>query len=379
MRRAVVRGAIAAGLVVAGLSAADPGALVFDTPRPGDYVSGPIALRAHVEPGSLRPVKVSFFADGRHVCSLERPPFECPWDAGPAVVEHNLRAVAQFADGTRLVATVRTADAGYVESVDVDVVQVPVVVTDGGRFVEGLPPEAFTLREDGRRQRITSFASAESPLEVVVAIDVSGSMSSSLDGVKAAVTRFLSALRPVDSVTLLGFNDTVFTIARNAKTMEERAAAVAQLESWGGTALYDAASRGISMLGRRPGRRALVMFTDGDDKVSRLTQDDVRLKLDSGNVMFYGVAQGRAVDTVELERVLRQFAQSTGGRAFAERDAAGLDRAFKEIVDDLSHHYLLGYTSTNPARDGSWRRIEVDTPGRKLRVRAREGYRAGAK
>jgi Ca-activated chloride channel family protein len=366
-------------MAVACLSAADRGALVFDTPRTDEYVSGPILLRAHVEPRSVRPVKVSFYADGRHVCSLDRPPFECPWDAGPAVVEHNLRAVAQLADGSRLVATVRTAGAGYVESVDVDVIQVPVVVTEGGRFVEGLTREAFALREDGRPQRITFFAAADSPLEVVVAIDVSGSMSAALDGVKAAVTRFLRALRPTDSVTLLGFNDTVFTIARNAKTVEERVAAVAQLESWGGTALYDAASRGISMLGRRPGRRALVMFTDGDDKVSRLTQDDVRRKLDSGNVMFYGVAQGRAVDTVELEQVLRQFAQSTGGRAFAERDAAGLDRAFRQIVDELSHHYLLGYTSTNPARDGTWRRVEVDTPGRKLRIRAREGYRAGAK
>ena len=114
-----------------------PAALQFRilSPGPDSYVSGPTLLRARIEPADAA-AGVTFFADGRQVCALTREPFECEWDAGEAIAEHQVRAVATLAAGGRLVQTVRTKAVGYNEHVNVDVVQVTVTVSDGhGRFV----------------------------------------------------------------------------------------------------------------------------------------------------------------------------------------------------------------------------------------------------
>ena len=127
-------------------------ALVFVSPEDGGYVSGPTPIRLRVTPDGAAVGSVSVFADGRLVCTLEQPPFECPWDAGPNVAEHVLRAVAALADGRRVTRTIRTQGVAYTEKVDVDVVQVTATVTDeDGRFVRGLTRQDFRLYEDDMR------------------------------------------------------------------------------------------------------------------------------------------------------------------------------------------------------------------------------------
>jgi Ca-activated chloride channel family protein len=374
--------AILLAVFAAAATSAQSPAVVIVWPGAQDFVTGVVVLKARIEPPSRRPAKVTFFADGRHVCTIDQPRLECQWDAGTTLAEHQIRVVATFQDDTRLVANVRTQGASYVEKVDVDVVQVPVIVTDGGRFVDGLPRSAFVVREDGVPQHISFLAAEDSPLEITIAIDVSGSMADAMDGVKAAAKRFLAALRPGDAVTILGFNDTVFTLAKNATDSAEMMAAIDELSAWGGTALYDAAIKAIDMLGRRPGRKALVMFTDGEDRVSRMTLDDARARLEATNVMFYAIAQGRAIVMPTLRRTLETIAGTSGGRAFFEREGKNLDVAFNEIVSELRHHYMLAYAPTNTARDAGWRKIDVQladkVAGRKYRLRAREGYRAPA-
>jgi VWFA-related protein len=359
------------------VSPAQPANVVIVSPGPDDMVSGPVVVSARVEPPG-RPARITVYADGRHLCTLEKPPFDCSWDAGASLNEHEVRVVATFPDGSRAVAKVRTRGIGYVEAVDVRVIQVPVVVTDGGKFVRGLTRKDFQVREDGVPQQVTFFAAEDSPLEVVVAVDVSGSMVEALPTLKVAVKEFLTALRPTDRVTVLGFNDMVFTLAKNATDLDERLAAVDELSAWGGTAMYDAAIRAIGLLSKRPGRKALVMFTDGEDRVSRMTEDDARAKLETSNVMFYAVGQGQAMRLPNLHQTLDRFASTSGGRAFFEPDEKNLVRVFQEIVEELSHHYLLGYSPLKGASDGSWRKIDVRLVGKKHRVRAREGYRAAA-
>ena len=108
---------------------------------PGDdaYLVGPTLLRAGVDPPEAV-VALTFFVDGRQACALTRLPFECDWDAGPVIAEHQVRAVATLQGSARVVQTVRTKTVGYAERIDVDVVQVTVTVTDGrGRFVRDVP------------------------------------------------------------------------------------------------------------------------------------------------------------------------------------------------------------------------------------------------
>ena len=111
--------------------------------------------------------RVTFSVDGRQVCSVEQLPATCAWDAGQVVREHHVRVVAYLRDGRRLVGNVRTSGLGYTERVQIDAVQVPVVVTDGGKFVRGLKQSDFRILEDDVPQRIESLASEDTPLDLV--------------------------------------------------------------------------------------------------------------------------------------------------------------------------------------------------------------------
>jgi Ca-activated chloride channel family protein len=345
------------------------------TPSEDAYVTGPTPLRASVTPvGSV--TGVTIFVDGRQVCALSAPPFECEWDAGAAITAHQVRVVATLTGGTRIVQTVRTKTVGYVERVDVDVVQVTVTVSDGrGKFVRGIPQTAFHVLEDGQKQAITHFTSEDVPLELVAAIDISGSMGPAMPRVKKAVKEFLVDVPPQDQVTLLGFNDSIFPLARKATDPAERIKAVDRLAPWGSTALYDVLLRGVEMLGRQTGRKALVVFTDGEDQGSHATIHDVERRLQSSDVTLYMIAQGRGVTMEPLKRIMERLSLPTGGRALFTDSIDELHAAFADLLDELSNQYLLGYQSTNSKRDDAWRKIKVDVDGHHD-VRARQGYRA---
>ena len=363
-----------AGVVATPAQAPGP-TLAFVSPKDGDYISGPATLAVQVLPAGTPVKSVSLFADGRLVCALERPPYECPWDAGPRVVEHALRAVAVLADGQRLARAVRTTAAPYAEAVDVDVVHITTSVTDGGgNFVKGLPRQGFRVFENDVRQEITYFAAENVPLEIIVAVDVSGSMTEAMPAVKQATSRFLSALRPTDRVTLIGFNDNVFTLARPTADLATRLRAIDRLAPWGGTALYDVIVQAVDQLGRQAGRRVLVVFTDGEDLNSHITLKAAEGRIEASDVVLYPIGQGRAAGAKSLKDVLERLAVKSGGRAFFQ-DVEHLDAVFGNILEELSNQYLLGYVPKNGRRDGVWRTVRVELPDRNLRVRARQGYR----
>jgi len=345
------------------------------SPAEDAYVTGVTLLRATVAPADAL-TGLTFFVDGRQVCALTKPPFECDWDAGAAITAHQVRAVGTVKGGTRIVQTVRTKTVGYVERVDVDVVQVTVTVSDGrGKFVPNIPKTAFHVLEDGRAQTVTHFASEDVPLELVAAIDISGSMAPAMPKLKIAVKEFLGDVPPQDQVTLLGFNDNIFTLTRKATDPAERIKAVDRLAPWGSTALYDVLLRGVEMLGRQTGRKALIIFTDGEDQGSHATIYDVERRLQSSDVTLYMIGQGRGVTMEPLKKIMERLSVPTGGRALFSDSIDELHTAFADLLDELSNQYLLGYQSSNSRRDDAWRKIKVDVDGHRD-VRARQGYRA---
>jgi Ca-activated chloride channel family protein len=280
-------------------------------------------------------------------------------------------------DGARLVATARTRSAGYIETVEVEIVQVTATVTDQeGRFVKGLTRDRFRVREDGVAQRLTAFAGENIPLEIVVAVDVSQSMTDSMSTLKAAVRTFLTALRPADQVTLLAFNDNIFTLARRSTEPAQRVRAVDRLAPWGGTALFDAMLTALNTVGRQPGRRALVVFSDGEDQNSVATLKRVESRLETSDATIYTIGFGRSVKDRDLALVMARMSQMSGGRSFLIDDIRELDKVFADIVEELSNQYLLSYASSNGAHDGTWRRIVVELDGLSHQVRHRQGYRA---
>jgi VWFA-related protein len=345
------------------------------SPEPESFATGVIALRAVLDE-SLAVDNVTFFVDGRQVCIVTARPLECEWDAGTEVTAHQIRAVFNLPSGGRAARTVRTKGLTFADKVNVEVVQVTVTVTDdGGHFVAGIPRSSFKILEDGKPQAVTYFASEDVPLELIVAVDISGSMGPSMPKLKRAVKEFLGAVPSNDAVTLLGFNDNVFALTRKTTDPSERIRAVDRLAPWGATALYDVILRGIDMLGRQTGRKALVVFTDGEDQGSHVAIEDVERRLQASDVTLYMIAQGRGISQDYLKRTMQRLTVPTGGRTFTTDSVDALQGAFEELLDELSNQYLLGYPPTNTKRDDTWREIKVQVDGHSG-IRARQGYRA---
>src|SRR5262249_48587950 len=238
------------------------------SPASGERVLGLVTVRAEVAPAlAERVTRVSLRADGEALCARERPPYECEWDAGSGESVHVLRAVAELSDGSRRAATQRPAATARAMSgqgaltvtSDVNVVQVIAIVTDArGRFVSGLGEADFHVFEDDVPQGVSHLIGEGTPREVVVAVDMSSSMTDAMPQVRKAVRAFLTALRPDDQLPLLAFNDNVFTLARRETDAGARLRAVDRLQPWGGTALYDVLLRAMEMLSHRKGRKVMV-------------------------------------------------------------------------------------------------------------------------
>jgi VWFA-related protein len=313
--------------------------------------------------------------DGRQVCEVNTPPLQCTWDAGSSVLAHAIRVVANLPGGSRIIRTVRTRELGYTEKVDVDVVQVTATVVDNrGHYVKGLPREAFHVFEDDRAQTMTHFAAEDVPLEIIVAVDISGSMAPSMPKLKSAVKAFLEAVPARDQVTVLGFNDTVFALTRAAMQPADRARAIDRLAAWGGTALYDVILRAVDMAGRQVGRKAIIVFTDGEDEGSHAVIGDVEQRLEASDATLYMIGQGRGITLEPLKRVMERLSRPTGGRALFTESIDELHEAFDKLLDELSQQYLLGYPPSKDVHDDSFRRIKVTVDG-PYQVRARQGYR----
>jgi VWFA-related protein len=139
--------------------------------------------------------------------------------------------------------------------------------------------------------------------------------------------------------------------------------------------LYDTMADGLNRLEQHTGRKALIVFTDGDDAGSRLSFEDIVRRLEASDATVFMIGQGSGVSSERLKKTMYALAEPTGGRALFFTRIEELGAAFDSLLEELKHQYLLGYQSTNEARDGTWREIRVEVEGRH-RVRARRGYRA---
>jgi VWFA-related protein len=351
--------------------------LRITSPPPDAVISGTTRLLVAIDPDSARSrvEEVKFFVNGRLACTSNRPPFECVWDAGSVVRGHHIRVVATLAGGGRLVGNLRTKDLGYTERVRADAVLVPVIVRRGGEFVRGLKPRDFEVSEDGVPQRVASMAAEDAPLDLVVAVDISGSMEQVLPDVRLAVKRLLSKLRPGDAATLVGFNDTVFVVAERETDPQVRADAVDLLSAWGGTALYDATVRTLDLVGRNWGRKGVVIFSDGDDRDSLTQREAAMTRVQASDAVLYTIGYGSGATVPRLRSNLESYARTTGGQAFFPRDVEQLDEVFDAVVTELANQYVLSYSPLDLTQDDRWRSIKVRVRKGKYDIKARSGYR----
>jgi len=267
--------------------------------------------------------------------------------------------------------------------VDVDVVSVTAVVSDkAGHFVSGLGPKDIEVLEDGVPQDVSYFreagaAGAEKiPLSVVLVLDCSGSMRHNMHFLQEAARTFVDKLEDVDTALVVSFNESIKGSAEFTGDTGRLEQFVEALEAWGGTSLYDAIHYGLGRVKDQPGRKALVVFTDGADTTSTMKEQEVVDYARSVEATVYSIGfRGESGLLARSPRgFLRRIAQETGGAYFFPEKIAELIRIFNGISDELHNHYLLAYTPKRPP-DGTWREIQVHVVTNKdVEVRVRKGY-----
>lgn len=258
----------------------------------------------------------------------------------------------------------------------VNQVEIYASATDAdGRPVTGLWADDFEVLEDGVPQRVTVFAEADFPLAAAVAVDSSFSMTGErLAVAKSSARSFLGALRDIDQAMLLSIGGRVEVLAPLSTDRAEQHRALDALRAWGTTSLHDAVIAAIDRLQPATGRRALVLLSDGDDRYSDATTDEVIARAQASDVMIYPVALGKT-----LPPLFTRLAQLSGGRAYHARDSRRLPATLEAIAADLRSQYMLGYTPSRPFATAGreWRDIDVRVNRPRVTVRARDGYYAG--
>jgi VWFA-related protein len=281
----------------------------------------------------------------------------------------------------------RQDDRGPTFSASSELVVLHVTVRDRkGAYVQGLPQDAFNVIEDGRAQEVRFFTDTDTPATVGLLIDNSGSMYQYRDLTIAGVAAFAEASNPQDEIFALAFNEYVTAVLPpgapfTSEGVVLRGALERGINSRGRTALYDAIDQGVDYLARGSReRKVLVVLSDGGDNASRTSKAEAVHTAQASNAVIYtiGLIEPGARDANPA--LLRELSGASGGEAFRPKNSQDIGKALAQIARDIRHTYTIGYTSTNTARDGSYRSVRVVVtapPGRPLVVRSRTGYRAG--
>jgi Ca-activated chloride channel family protein len=277
---------------------------------------------------------------------------------------------------------------------DVDLVDVAVTITDVQKhYITGLGEGDFEVLEDGTPQALTLFSRERLPLSLVILLDTSQSMMRKLPEAQAAAVRFVRTLAPEDEAQVIQFNERALIAQDFTSDQQALETAIRATRANGSTALYSALYVALKDVQsrRRAGelrRTAVVVLSDGDDTSSLVTDDQVLGLARRSGVAVYGISlrppvMGPAIlrQDMGLPRYfLTALSRDTGGQAHFLQEIAQLVGVYDQVAEELRCQYNLGYFSSNGARDGRWRRIQVRLPDRaQLQVRHKTGYFAPAR
>jgi Ca-activated chloride channel homolog len=268
---------------------------------------------------------------------------------------------------------------------DVKLVSVFVNVTDStGAIIGGLTREDFTVTEDGRPQQIRLFErQSELPLNLTLAIDTSGSVYKDRAVENAAARRFVHALmRPQDQMSVLEFATQVRELTPFTNKVSVIDHGLDRLRGDFATALYDAIYLGSERLGKRDGRKVLVLISDGGDTAKSTTYAQALEQALRNEVMIYSIIdvpiEASAGRDLGGEHALIALAEQTGGKSFYASEG-GLDKAFAKVSEDLRTQYLIGYYPHNQEPGRTFHRLQVTIPraaANAFNIRYRTGYYA---
>jgi Ca-activated chloride channel homolog len=273
------------------------------------------------------------------------------------------------------------------QTIRLDVTRVPVLFTVAdkkGHFVTDLTKEEFEVVENKRPQTILDFnGESNLPLRLAVLVDTSNSIRERFKFQQEAATDFIeTVLRPVlDKGIVVSFDTSAELVADMTDDIAKLTASIRALRPGGGTALYDAIYFACKeKLQDQPPekfRRAMVILSDGDDNQSRYTREQALEMAQKADVVIYSISTNNLEQEGGGDKILRYFAQETGGQVFFPFKASDLAQSFENIANELRHQYIVVYRPEPLKADGAYHTVDIRVKGRKdLVVRARHGYYA---
>jgi len=298
--------------------------------------------------------------------------------AAPAVGSNTVNVPAQKAPSAK------QGNNPYVYRVESqEVVLHATVVDQHSRLVTGLTKNDFTVYEDGQPQTITRFTKEDVPVSLGILIDNSGSMRDKRQAVNTASLDLVKSSNPEDEVFVVNFSDEAIIDTDLTSDIAKMQEGLQQVDSRGGTALYDAVVASADYLAKK-GRRekkVLLVVTDGEDNASTDTLEQaVRRVQDDNGPMIYTIGILGGEREKRAKRALTALATQTGGVAFFPRDLGDVDQIARAVAHDIRSQYSIYYRPNRPQEQGGFRQVRVDAhaPGYgRLQVRTRSGYYPG--
>jgi len=270
-------------------------------------------------------------------------------------------------------------------SVNVDLVNVLFTTTDKkGKFIPDLRREDFKVYEDGKPQPITNFsAETNLPLTIALLVDTSGSVRDRLRFEQDAAIEFFDStlIQGKDRALVITFDSGIDLIQDYTDDTEKLSKSIRTMRAGGGTSLYDAIYLAAARkLAQQTGRRIMVVISDGDDNSSRVSMTEALETVQRNDVVIYTISTNSTGMGGEKkgrgDKVLKRFAEETGGRMFSPFKFEDLDSNFRNISEELRLQYALAYRPANLVADGTFRKIRVEPADKRYIVRARNGYYA---
>ncbi|HKT25085.1 MAG TPA: VWA domain-containing protein [Terriglobales bacterium] len=276
----------------------------------------------------------------------------------------------------------KSGDRYVFHAVSQEVVLHATVVDQHSRLVTNLNKSDFTVYEDGQPQVITNFSKEDVPVSLGILVDNSGSMRDKRQAVNTAALDLVKASNRDDEVFVVNFSDEAIIDTDLTSDISKMQEGLQQIDSRGGTALYDAVVASADYLAKK-GRRekkVLLVVTDGEDNASTDTLEQaVRRVQDDNGPMIYTIGILGGEHEKRAKRALESLAINTGGVAFFPKDLGEVDQIARAVARDIRSQYSIYYRPTRPQEQGGFRQVKVDAhaPGYgRLQVRTRAGYYA---
>jgi VWFA-related protein len=294
--------------------------------------------------------------------------------------------------------------------VNTSLVTFPVSVMDRqGRFIPDLKQDQFHVFEDGVEQQIAHFDSADKPFTVALLLDVSDSTQTKLNSIQDAALAFVDQLRPADKVFIVTFDKRIKVLCEPTNDRSVLYTAISRTSSGGGTSLYGAIDLAVNQrLNRIPGRKAIVLLTDGVDTTSEstFTYDSTLRAVSELDALIYSILYSTSADVAKVEtdplmsgmgggmnggsatsrgepiavayergrRFLQLLANSTGGRLFLADSVTSLRERFVKVAAELREQYSIAFYPTNRSTAKKKRELKVRVTVPNVAVKSRRSY-----